>query len=151
MQFEADNEMLHAGTYSGNPMVLAAMDATLDICLQERQRVYPHLARIGEAVCADLREVFEKADVAAQVHHANGVWQVFFCKEPVTRARQARRANAAFYHRFQQEMQARGIYFHDDPLEVWFASTAHSDADVALTLEVAREAIAAARQASLAS
>lgn len=143
MEMEARGEVLHAGTYAGNPLVLAAMVATLDTLATERERIYGHLARIGEAVCAGLRKVCTDEGVAVQVNRVGGLWQLFFSSTPVTSAREARAADAARYLAFQQEMQARGIYFHNDNLELWFACTAHTDQDVARTLEAAEEAIAA--------
>lgn len=146
MQLEADGEVLHAGTYSGNPLALAAMNATLDTLTAGGSRFYGHLAMIGEAVCRGLRDVFEHAGLPAQVNHVNGIWQVFFSREPVTRTRAARRADMELYRRFQQEMQARGVYFHDDGLEIWFACSEHSEGDVERTIEAARQAAAVVRR-----
>jgi glutamate-1-semialdehyde 2,1-aminomutase len=146
MDVETRAEVLHAGTYAGNPMVLAAIVATLDILSDEREQVYDHLARIGDDVCRGLRTIFAEAGVPAQVNQVKGLWQVFFSAGPVTSVRQARASDAGLYLRFQQEMQDRGVYFHDDGSELWFSSTAHTDSDVAATLAAARESIAAARQ-----
>jgi len=141
MDVETRGEVLHAGTYAGNPMVLAAIVATLDILTGRREQMYSRLAGIGDAVCAGLRGVFAEAGVAAQINQVRGLWQVFFTEEPVTSVRGARAADTDFYLAFQQEMQARGIYFHNDNQELWFSCTAHSDEDVARTIEAATEAV----------
>ncbi len=74
------------------------------------------------------------------------MWQVFFCHKPVTRFRQGRRNDGEFYHHFQTEMQARGVYFHNYQMERWFASTEHTMADVEQTLAVANDALAAVKR-----
>jgi glutamate-1-semialdehyde 2,1-aminomutase len=88
-----------------------------------------------------LRDVFAQNDVAAQINQVNGMWQVFFSAVPVTRFRIARANDGLFYHHFQREMQARGVYFHNYQMERWFASTAHTMDDVEYTLQVAREVV----------
>ena len=50
MALEADGTVLHGGTYSGNPMTLAGMNATLDILINDRERVYGHLNTIANAM-----------------------------------------------------------------------------------------------------
>lgn len=141
MEVEARAEVIHGGTYSANPVVLAAMNAALDIFINEGDQVYPHLEKIADAMVDGLRGIFAEAGVAAQVQQLNGMWQVFFCDEPVTRFRQAQAADDIFYHQFQREMQARGVYFHNYEMERWFSCTAHTMADVDQTLDTAREAV----------
>jgi glutamate-1-semialdehyde 2,1-aminomutase len=43
----------------------------------------------------------------------------------------------------QIECQARGIYFHPNPLEPWFISTAHAPSDIEEALEVLADAVGA--------
>jgi glutamate-1-semialdehyde aminotransferase len=74
------------------------------------------------------------------------MWQVFFAHRPVERFRQGRRNDAEFYHHFQTEMQARGVYFHNYQMERWFACTEHTMDDVELTLDTAREAVEAVKR-----
>lgn len=141
MDLETRAEVFHGGTYTGNPPVLAAMNAALDIFIDECDQVYPHLKSIADALVGGLRDIFAESDVPAQINQVNGMWQVFFAEEPVTRFRAARANDALFYHHFQREMQARGIYFHNYQMERWFSCTAHTMNDVDITLEVAREVV----------
>ncbi len=41
--FESRDEVFHGGTYTANPLVLAGIDAALDILINDRERVYGHL------------------------------------------------------------------------------------------------------------
>jgi glutamate-1-semialdehyde aminotransferase len=60
----------------------------------------------------------------------------------VTRVRQAGQNDSLFYHHFQTECQARGVYFHNAWHERWFASTAHTQAEVDKSLAVFDEVTA---------
>ncbi|NLE22773.1 MAG: glutamate-1-semialdehyde 2,1-aminomutase [Actinobacteria bacterium] len=141
MELEADGTVLHGGTYSGNPMTLAGMNAALDILINDRERVYGHLNTIANAMVAGMRGIFEENGVPAYVSQVGPMWQVFFGhEEPVTRYRQARASDTRFFEQLQTECQARGVYFHNFNFERFFASTAHTKTEVDRSLEVIAEA-----------
>jgi glutamate-1-semialdehyde 2,1-aminomutase len=137
MQLEADNVVLHGGTYSGNPLVLAGVNAVLDILINDRDRVYGHLNAIADAMVAGMRRIFAEHAVTAHINQVGPMWQVFFGQEgPVTRFRQARASDTRFFGQLQMECQQRGVYFHNYNFERFFASTAHTQAEVDYSLEV---------------
>ena len=137
MQLEADNVVLHGGTYSGNPMVLAGVNATLDILINDRDRVYGHLNAIADAMVGGMRRIFAEHAVPAYISQVGPMWQVFFGhEEPVTRYRQARASDTRFFGQLQAECQMRGVYFHNYNFERFFACTAHTQAEVDYSLDV---------------
>jgi glutamate-1-semialdehyde 2,1-aminomutase len=147
MDVETRDEVFHGGTYNANPLVLAGINATLDILLNDRERVYGHLNKIADAMVEGMRLIFASQDVPAQVQQVGPMWQVFFGQtQPVTRYRQARRSDAVFFHHLQRECQARGVYFHNFFLERWFSSTAHTQVEVDLSLEVIETATKLAKE-----
>jgi len=137
MDLETRDEVFHGGTYNSNPMVLAGMDATLSLMIEQREAVFGHLNAIADAMVAGMQAIFAAHGVPAQVQQVGPMWQVFFgFEEPVTRVRQSAENDALFYHHFQTECQARGVYFHNAWHERWFASTAHTQAEVEKSLAV---------------
>ena len=147
MDLEADDSVFHGGTYSGNPMVLAGMDATLDILIGEREAVYGHLETIAAAMIDGMTAIFAEQGVPATVQHAGPMWQVYFGLEgPVTRVRRSAENDTAFYEHFQAECQARGVYFHNGWHERWFSSTAHTQAEVDQSLAVIEQAAKVTKQ-----
>ncbi len=137
MELEAAGVVLHGGTYSGNPMTLAGMNAALDIFINDGERVYGHLNAIADAMVAGMRAIFAEQGVTAYISQVGPMWQVFFGhEEPVTRYRQARASDTVFFGELQAECQARGVYFHNFNFERFFASTAHTQADVDESLNV---------------
>jgi glutamate-1-semialdehyde 2,1-aminomutase len=141
MQLETDNVVLHGGTYSGNPLVLAGVNATLDILINDRERVYGHLNTIANAMVQGMRGIFAENGVPAYISQVGPMWQVFFGhEEPVTKYRQARASDTRFFEQLQSECQMRGVYFHNFNFERFFASTAHTKTEVDRSLEVIAEA-----------
>ncbi|MFA4965079.1 MAG: aminotransferase class III-fold pyridoxal phosphate-dependent enzyme [Thermoleophilia bacterium] len=137
MQLEADGVVLHGGTYSGNPLTLAGMNASLDILIEHRERVYGHLNTIADAMVRGMRGIFAEQGVPAYIGQVGPMWQVFFGhEEPVTRYRQARASDTRFFSHLQAECQMRGVYFHNFNFERFFASTAHTKAEVDESLNV---------------
>ena len=137
MELEAEGVVLHGGTYSGNPLTLAGMNAALDILIGERERVYGHLNAIADAMVSGMTSIFAEQGVAAQINQVGPMWQVFFGhEEPVRRYRQARASDTELFGRLQAECQARGVYFHNFNFERLFASLAHTQAEVDESLNV---------------
>jgi glutamate-1-semialdehyde 2,1-aminomutase len=67
----------------------------------------------------------------------------FFTNEPVTDYASAKRADTARYAAYFREMLDRGVFLPPSQFEAMFLSTAHTDADVAETIEAAGEALSA--------
>jgi glutamate-1-semialdehyde 2,1-aminomutase len=137
MELEAEGVVLHGGTYSGNPLTLAGMNAALDILIDDHDRVYGHLNAIADAMVSGMRSIFAEQNVPAWINQVGPMWQVFFGhEEPVTRYRQARASDTEFFGHLQAECQARGVYFHNFNFERMFASLAHSQTEVDESLNV---------------
>lgn len=131
--------IVHAGTYNGNPVVLAAAGATLDAL--GASGVYDDFERRGRALADGLRAVMEHHGVVAAVNQVGPVVQ---CATGVASAATFEDFTAAdqqFYDRLVVEMLRRGVFAL--PGGRWYLSTAHSDADVATTVEVVDEALGA--------
>jgi len=65
---------------------------------------------------------------------------VFFTAGPVTDYASARASDTERYGRFFRAMLDRGVYLAPSQFEALFVSAAHGSADVAQTVEAAREA-----------
>jgi glutamate-1-semialdehyde 2,1-aminomutase len=63
--------------------------------------------------------------------------------EPPESFAQAQQQDIERFKRFYHQMLARGVYLPPSPVEAFFFSSAHSDDDIAMTLEAAEAALAA--------
>ncbi|MBZ0252459.1 MAG: aminotransferase class III-fold pyridoxal phosphate-dependent enzyme, partial [Candidatus Methylomirabilis sp.] len=131
-----------AGTLSGNPLATAAGLATL--ALLEEPGVFDRAVRAAETLCAGLLEAAKAGGVPLCVQRVGTMFTAFFQEGPVTDFASAKRSDAARFGRFHAAMLDRGVYLPPSQFEAAFASAAHSEGDVARTLEAARAAMRAA-------
>ncbi len=105
MELEATNEVFHGGTYSGNPLVLAATEAVLTEIKENKASIYPRLEQLTKRMLAGLKEILERNDIYCSAQGAPGMFQTFLTHEPgvrVTNYREAARySDGDLFRRWQ--------------------------------------------------
>jgi len=136
----AERYGVQAGTYSGNPLGMAAGDATL-----AQLETDPAIFRRAEArttlLAAGLREILTRRKVRGVVNAVGSMWTIFFGVSQVSSVEDARHASREEYARFFQSMLERGILLPPSACESAFLSDAHAETELDRTLEAADEAI----------
>ena len=79
-------------------------------------------------------------------NRVGGMFGLFFTGEKVRTYAQATAADTALFNRFFHGMLERGVYLAPSAFEAGFLSSAHSEQDIADTLEAARGALREARR-----
>lgn len=133
-----------AGTLSGNPLAMTAGIMMLQ-ALREPGRydlLERRAARLGNGLLAAARE----AGVPASANRVGSMMTLFFTDQPVADYSSAKRSDTAMYARYFWAMLERGVYLAPSQFEAAFVSTAHSDADIDLTIAAAGEAMRVARE-----
>jgi glutamate-1-semialdehyde 2,1-aminomutase len=134
-----------AGTLSGNPLALAAGLKTLEIL--RRPGTYERLEVISKKLASGLAAAAAKAGVPLTVNRVGSMFTCFFTHHPVTDYASAKKSDTGKFARFFRALLERGVYFPPSQFEAAFVSTAHSEADVTLTLEAAAKAFDEIRSA----
>jgi glutamate-1-semialdehyde 2,1-aminomutase len=88
-----------------------------------------------------LRAAAKAAGVALEVQTAPGLLTPFFTAGPVTDYDGAAGCDLDAYGAWCRALLARGVYPPASQFEAWFPSLAHTDKDVELTVQAAREAL----------
>lgn len=130
-----------AGTLSGNPMAMAAGMATLKLMTPA---AYALLEARGAALAEGLLAAAAEAKVPVQLNRVGSMLTVFFTSTPVTDAASARKASTRRFGLFFHAMLENGVYLPPSQFESAFLSTAHSEADLDLTLRAAKVGFTAA-------
>ena len=127
-----------AGTLSGNPLATAAGLAVLERLDEEAYALLAeNVARLGDGLARAIGE----SGLPVQVPVFGTLLSVFFSDEPVRDYEgAARAARSGLFAPFFRAMLARGVALAPSPYEIAFVSLAHTDEDVARTLEAAAEA-----------
>ncbi|MBI4295427.1 MAG: glutamate-1-semialdehyde 2,1-aminomutase [Chloroflexi bacterium] len=133
-----------AGTLSGNPLAMTAGVQTLS--LLARPQTYQALEEKAQRLAQGLRLAAQDCGVDLLVSRAGSMLTAFFTSGEVVDYDTALTANTQRYARFFQAMLERGVYLPCSQFEAMFLSSAHSDSDVASTIEAARQALASLRR-----
>ena len=125
-----------AGTLSGNPVAMAAGLKTLEVL--SRPGTFERLEASTKTLADGLRERAAKAGVPVQVNQMGSMMGLFFTEDgPVRTYQQVVDSNTDRYGRFFHGMLESGVYFAPAAFEASFVSTAHDDAVIELTLDMA--------------
>ncbi|MGN6225810.1 MAG: glutamate-1-semialdehyde 2,1-aminomutase [Dyella sp.] len=144
-QVAPSGPIYQAGTLSGNPVAMAAGLAMLEVV--QAPGFHDTLASRTRLLCDGLQAVADGEGVPFSTTCVGGMFGLFFTAEKVETFAQATAADAAMFNRFFHGMLARGVYLAPSAFEAGFMSSAHSDQDIADTLQAAREALRDARAA----
>jgi len=120
-----------AGTLSGNPLAVAAGLAMLRY-IRNHPELYTQLEQRSAALCAATSQ-------GVTVNRVGSMFTVFFTPHGVTDYEMAKRSDTAAFREFFHWMLDRGIYFPPSQFEAGFVSTAHTEADIKRTAEMAAE------------
>jgi glutamate-1-semialdehyde 2,1-aminomutase len=129
-----------AGTLSGNPLAMAAGIATLTTLTGD---LHDRISARTTTLVQGLREIAASIDVPFTADSAGSMWGMFFRAEPVRSFADAKEADTRRFSRFFHAALDRGVYLAPSAFEAGFMSAAHSDDDVATTLERLDEAMRA--------
>jgi glutamate-1-semialdehyde 2,1-aminomutase len=132
-----------AGTLSGNPVAVAAGLATLEAT--ETPGFYPRLTQMTQAFVDGLVGAARRSNVAFSAQAVGGMFGLYFAPEVPTSYRAVMSSDTDRFKRFFHAMLDAGIYLAPSAYEAGFVSAAHSDDDIAATIDAASRAFGAAR------
>jgi glutamate-1-semialdehyde 2,1-aminomutase len=132
--------VFQAGTLSGNPVAMAAGVATL--CELRDHPPYERLEALSRTLVEGIDRAAADAGVPHRVNRVGSMWTLFFTDREVTDLDTAKTSDTARFGKFFWAMMDRGVYLPCSQFEAAFVSAAHADADVAHTIDAAREALA---------
>jgi len=156
-----------AGTLSGNPLAMAAGIATLTELgvggrmgewgnggmgamergrprepKQDAKALYNKLDARTEKLATGIGEAAKKAKIPVMQNRIGSIFCTFFTDKPIANYDDAKSCDKGRYAKFFHGMLARGFYFAPSQFEVGFVSLAHTEADIAATIEAAGEVFA---------
>ena len=137
-----------AGTLSGNPLAMAAGIATVGFLRDHRAAVYAKLDKLSAAVADGVAAAAFDAGIPLTTNRVGAMFTWFFNSAPVTDFATAAHSDTQRFAAFHRAMLNAGVWLPPSQFEAAFLSTAHSDADVAQTIDSASAAFADIAQAN---
>jgi glutamate-1-semialdehyde 2,1-aminomutase len=135
-------DVWYGGTYNGNAVSVGAALATLAV--MEREPVFEHIFALGERMRAGLRSIVAEVGVDACVGGFGSLFVLSFFPEPARDHEDVERNDTELFLAYRRELVRRGVLEIPENVGRSHISFSHSEADIDLSLEVARDAVVAA-------
>jgi glutamate-1-semialdehyde 2,1-aminomutase len=132
-----------AGTFSGNPVSVAAALATLGYIKSKGGGFYEALETKTNAIVAALGAMIEKRGCRFQVNHISSMFQVFFAPKAVYDYRSAKTADVELFKTYHRGLLGKGVFVPPSQFETCFVSEAHTMQDINETLDAMAFALGA--------
>ncbi|WP_339059951.1 glutamate-1-semialdehyde 2,1-aminomutase [Tepidibacillus marianensis] len=143
-QIAPSGKIYQAGTLSGNPVAMAAGIATIKLLKQPG--VYQELERKAKLLVEGMGINAKEFDVPHYINQVGTMFGIFFTKEEVYDYETAKTSDLDYFKEYHGYLLDHGIHVPPSQFEGLFLSTAHTDEDIAMTLEVQRQAFRALKK-----
>jgi glutamate-1-semialdehyde 2,1-aminomutase len=128
-----------AGTYSGNGVAAAAANATVTQLLTGEPLA--RVEKVGRSLMEGLAGVLSDKGVESKVVGHPAMFSVYIGEGEPKEFRDSAGHDSEMYEDICMKMIEKGVMPCPDALEPWFICAAHTDEDVATTLQVFEEAL----------
>jgi len=120
-------KVYQAGTFSGNPMSLAAGLTTLQVLEKEG---LDKLNAKGEVIRRSFTQIAAEKGAQAEVQGEGSIFQIFFGKGPFDNTSRVMECDKGKYMTFYRSMLEHGVYMPPSQFESCFLCTAHTYQDL---------------------
>jgi len=127
-----------AGTLSGNPVAVTAGIKTLELI--QAPDFHVKLAAQTKKLVDGLVAVAKETGVVFSAQSVGGMFGLYFSEKCPSSFAEVMQSNKPAFNQFFHAMLEAGIYLGPSAFEAGFVSAAHSDEDIAFTIEAARKA-----------
>lgn len=139
MRMAPGGDVFFAGTYNAHPVSVAACYATIREL--ESGRVYSHIFKLGEMMRKGMKDLCEELSIKSYTTGFGSVFVTYFMDPPVENYTDLLRNDKGLFVSFRKKMIDKGIYMFPVNLKRNHVSAAHTEDDIRLTLEKAKEAL----------
>jgi glutamate-1-semialdehyde 2,1-aminomutase len=139
MSHIAEGSVIHAGTLNGNLIALSAAKAVLDLLSRESGSIYRDLRRRGQRLRRGIEEILLAHGHTVVTAGEGPAFALLFLERQPRNYRDLLDANREAYADFALALLDEGVLALPDGR--WYISTAHSDADIEVTLAAVERAL----------
>ena len=141
MDLIPEKRVVHAGTFNGNPISLAAASATLTVLNARGGAALKAIRKLGERLIEGIRELATEARIPLLINGVGSAFHLSFTERAEMRDyRETLDADTQARDVFLEAMLQEGVYLLPDGR--WYVSTAHTASDADFTLRAAQKALA---------
>ena len=131
-------DVYQAGTLSGNPIAMAAGIATIQLIREPGffNRITQRCSQLIQGIAAGAQD----AGIDFSIRNVGAMAGMYFLPEPPNNFSQIMGQHTERFKQFFHLMLDQGVYFPPSTVEAFFFSSAHSDEDLAFTIDAAKKA-----------
>jgi glutamate-1-semialdehyde 2,1-aminomutase len=128
-------KVYQAGTFSGNPVSVAAGLATIEYIKSKGNEFYETLESKTKTIADALVNIREEKNRQFQINHISSMFQIFFTSECVCNYNSAKTADVALFSSYHQKLLEKGVFIPPSQFETCFFSASHTAQDINETKE----------------
>ena len=125
-----EGKVYQAGTYSGNPVSVAAGLATLRVLRDGGDEFYSRLEKKCESVVRPLQQLIRESNLKLQINRVASMFQVFFTQTRVTDYATVKTADNVKFMSYNAKLLGKGVFVPPSQFETCFLSSTHSHEDL---------------------
>ncbi len=134
-------KVYQAGTFSGNPVSVAAGSAVLQTLQKNKDEIYPKLERNCQKLANAITDLAASYHIPSQVNNIASMFQIFFSANPVTDYASAKTSDTQKFSVYFHELLNKGVFISPSQFETCFLSTVHSQEDLQKTVDSIDDAL----------
>lgn len=136
--------VLHYGTQNGSRTGMYAARASLERLTEGNGHLFERMHNTAERLCNGLSEIFIRRKVPAIVQRVGPLFQIMFTRQPAIRnyREYCAEVDRTAYQRLVWKLFEHGVYMTPVATLHSIATSAHSESDVAFTLNAVDDALA---------
>lgn len=127
-------EVYQAGTLSGNPLAMTCGKALLSQ-LRDKPTLFTRTVDYVEQLTLGMQNLLDTYHLDFQINSLGTLFSLFFTKNKIRDFKSVLSSDLSLFQRFFSSMLEEGIYLAPSQFEANFASSAHGEKELSLTLE----------------
>ena len=135
-KYIASMDVVHAGTYNGNALVIAAVNAVLDEVTKDDFAFYKQLTQRGKRLMAGIEAAAKANGVKLRAEGPGPMFGIAFTEDEFYDFRSFARIKNSAWNRFRRRMLENGVHIFPTDKGLFYLSGAHTDADIDFTIDV---------------
>ncbi len=140
MDLIVERKVSRAGTYNSNSIGVAAGIAVIEELSRDDGAAFERMTDLGARIMRGMEEIFVEFGLPLVVQGLGSMFSALFTDQPLRTYRDSFRLDHELYARFWLELLERGVRVWNTARSLWLISAAHTEEDVALTLDRIRRA-----------
>lgn len=134
-QLAPKGKVYQASTFAGNPICLTAAIKTLNILLEEKDIIYPKVARSCDKIVAGLKDSIQENNLECTVNSIGSMFQVFFTNKIVKDFGSVKSSDTTKFNSLFKSLLKNHIFIPPSQFETCFISYNHNEEDIEKTID----------------